>query len=394
MPKPHPLYEIFVYSPAMEGIHLRGGKIARGGIRWSDRKEDYRTEVLGLMKAQMVKNAVIVPVGSKGGFVLKRQPADREALRAEVVAQYATLMRGMLDLTDNLVGGEVVHPPDVRVLDEDDPYLVVAADKGTATFSDSRTRSRRSTASGSATPSPRAARTATTTRSSAITARGAWESVKRHFRELGHDVATRAVHRRRDRRHVRATSSATGCCSPTRSGSSPPSTTATSSSTPIPTPPSSFAERKRLFELAALVVGRLRPREALAGRRRLVAAGEVDPALARGAPRRSAIEVGERRRRPSEVIARDPPRAGRPVLERRHRHVREGVGRDARGRRRPRERRDPRRTAPSSACRVVGEGGNLGFTQKGRIEYARCRRPHQHRLRSTTRPASTARTTR
>src|SRR5207237_867054 len=136
MPKPHPLYEIFVYTPSMEAIHLRGGRVARGGIRWSDRKEDYRTEILGLMKAQMVKNAVIVPVGSKGGFVLKRTPATPEELKAEVRAQYATFMRGLLDVTDNLVDREVVHPLDVRVLDEDDPYLVVAADKGTATFSD------------------------------------------------------------------------------------------------------------------------------------------------------------------------------------------------------------------------------------------------------------------
>ena len=136
MPKPYPLFEIFVYSPEMEGIHLRGGMVARGGIRWSDRREDYRTEVLGLMKAQKVKNAIIVPDGSKGGFVLKRTPAAPDDLKAEVVRQYTTLMRGMLDLTDNRVAGEVVHPDGVRVLDGDDPYLVVAADKGTATFSD------------------------------------------------------------------------------------------------------------------------------------------------------------------------------------------------------------------------------------------------------------------
>ena len=131
--------EIFVYSPRVEAVHLRGGKVARGGIRWSDRREDFRTEVLGLMKAQMVKNAVIVPVGSKGGFVVKRQPppeAGREKLMAEVVDCYKTMMRGLLDLTDNLRGDEVVPPPDVVRRDDDDPYLVVAADKGTATFSD------------------------------------------------------------------------------------------------------------------------------------------------------------------------------------------------------------------------------------------------------------------
>ena len=115
LPEPRPMFEIFVYSPRMEGVHLRGGKVARGGIRWSDRREDFRTEVLGLMKAQMVKNAVIVPVGAKGGFVVKRPPAggDRDALLEEVVECYRTLMRGLLDLTDTIAGGEVVPPPDV-----------------------------------------------------------------------------------------------------------------------------------------------------------------------------------------------------------------------------------------------------------------------------------------
>ena len=120
----------------MEAIHLRGGMIARGGIRWSDRREDYRTEVLGLMKAQKVKNAVIVPDGSKGGFILRRTPAAVEELKAEVSTQYVTFMRGLLDITDNLVDGTAVHPQHVRIHDGDDPYLVVAADKGTATFSD------------------------------------------------------------------------------------------------------------------------------------------------------------------------------------------------------------------------------------------------------------------
>src|SRR5207237_452479 len=132
LPEPRPLVEIFVYSPRVEAVHLRGGKVARGGIRWSDRREDFRTEVLGLMKAQMVKNAVIVPVGSKGGFVVKRPPTDgsREALNAEVVECYRTMMRGLLDITDNLVAGVVVPPQHVVRHDDDDPYLVVAADKG------------------------------------------------------------------------------------------------------------------------------------------------------------------------------------------------------------------------------------------------------------------------
>jgi len=138
MPLPRPLYEIFVYSSRVEGLHLRGGKVARGGIRWSDRKEDFRSEVLGLMKAQMVKNAVIVPVGSKGGFIAKRSlpREDRNALMEEVVACYKIFIRGLLDLTDNIQGQDVIPPPDVIRRDDDDPYLVVAADKGTATFSD------------------------------------------------------------------------------------------------------------------------------------------------------------------------------------------------------------------------------------------------------------------
>ncbi|WP_227675329.1 NAD-glutamate dehydrogenase domain-containing protein [Psychrobacter sp. H7-1] len=138
LPKPKPMFEIFVYSPRVEAIHLRGGKVARGGLRWSDRMEDFRTEVLGLVKAQMVKNAVIVPVGSKGGFIVKQKsPADgREAFQKEGIECYQTFLRGMLDVTDNLVDGNVVHPDNTVRHDEDDPYLVVAADKGTASFSD------------------------------------------------------------------------------------------------------------------------------------------------------------------------------------------------------------------------------------------------------------------
>ena len=138
LPEPRPMFEVFVYSTRVEAVHLRGGKVARGGIRWSDRREDFRTEVLGLMKAQSVKNAVIVPVGAKGGFVVKRPPAgdDRAALLAEVVECYRIFMRGLLDITDTIAAGEIVPPRDVVRHDGDDPYLVVAADKGTATFSD------------------------------------------------------------------------------------------------------------------------------------------------------------------------------------------------------------------------------------------------------------------
>src|SRR5690606_12041454 len=138
IPAPRPLYEIFVYSPRMEGVHLRGGKVARGGLRWSERLPDYRTEVLGLVKAQQVKNAVIVPNGAKGGFVCKQIPAGatRDEVQQEGIACYTMFIRGLLDITDNLRAGEVIKPEHVLCFDQDDPYLVVAADKGTARFSD------------------------------------------------------------------------------------------------------------------------------------------------------------------------------------------------------------------------------------------------------------------
>jgi glutamate dehydrogenase len=188
LPLPRPLVEIFVSSPWMEGVHLRAGLIARGGIRWSDRREDFRTEILGLMKAQVVKNAVIVPTGSKGGFVIKRPPADRAALQEEAVRCYRTLLHGMLDLTDNVVDGKIVPPPDVVRHDGDDPYLVVAADKGTATFSDiaNGIAVERGYWLGDAFAS--GGSEGYDHKEMGITARGAWELVKRHFRERGTDI--------------------------------------------------------------------------------------------------------------------------------------------------------------------------------------------------------------
>jgi glutamate dehydrogenase len=188
LPLPRPMFEIFVYSPAMEGIHLRMGKVARGGIRWSDRREDFRTEVLGLMKAQNVKNVVIVPMGSKGGFVVRNPPTERAAFQREGVAAYKTLLRGMLDVTDNLRGDEVIPPPDVVRRDSDDPYLVVAADKGTATFSDiaNAISAEYDFWLGDAFASGGSA--GYDHKGMGITARGAWEAVKRHFRELRLDT--------------------------------------------------------------------------------------------------------------------------------------------------------------------------------------------------------------
>ena len=192
LPLPHPLYEISVYSPRFEAVHLRGGKVARGGLRWSDRREDFRTEVLGLMKAQMVKNSVIVPVGAKGGFVLKRPPAagDRAALMEEGVRCYKIFLSGLLDITDNLTREGVVHPDRVVRYDDDDPYLVVAADKGTATFSDYANEVSQAYGFWLGDAFASGGSAGYDHKGMGITARGAWESVKRHFRELGLDPAT------------------------------------------------------------------------------------------------------------------------------------------------------------------------------------------------------------
>jgi glutamate dehydrogenase len=188
LPLPRPMFEIFVYAPWVEGIHLRGGKVARGGIRWSDRRDDFRTEILGLMKAQMVKNVVIVPVGSKGGFVVKNPSADRAAFQQEGIECYKTFLRGLLDITDNLRGDEVIPPPDVVRRDPDDPYLVVAADKGTATFSDIANAVSLDYGFWLGDAFASGGSAGYDHKGMGITARGGWEAVKRHFRELGLDT--------------------------------------------------------------------------------------------------------------------------------------------------------------------------------------------------------------
>ncbi len=190
MPLPCPAFEIFVCSPRFEATHLRGGKVARGGLRWSDRREDFRTEVLGLMKAQMVKNSVIVPVGSKGGFVVKQPPlgGSRDELMAEVIACYQNFLRGLLDITDNYIDGEVVRPTDVKCHDEQDPYLVVAADKGTATFSDIANGISEEYGFWLGDAFASGGSVGYDHKGMGITAKGAWESVKRHFREYDHDT--------------------------------------------------------------------------------------------------------------------------------------------------------------------------------------------------------------
>ncbi len=190
IPLPRPMFEIFVYSNRMEGVHLRGGKVARGGLRWSDRIEDYRTEILGLVKAQQVKNAVIVPVGAKGGFVAHRtlEMPDREAFMEEGIACYKTFIRGLLDVSDNLLNGKVIPPVDVIRYDEDDPYMVVAADKGTATFSDISNGISKDYGFWLGDAFASGGSQGYDHKGMGITARGAWVSVQRHFREMGHDV--------------------------------------------------------------------------------------------------------------------------------------------------------------------------------------------------------------
>src|SRR5260221_49006 len=195
LPLPRPRYEVFVYSPRVEALHLRFGKVARGGIRWSDRPQDFRTEILSLAKAQQVKNAVIVPVGAKGGFVPKQllKGATREVMQAEGIAAYRSFISTLLDITDNLGENEIIPPDNVVRHDDDDPYLVVAADKGTATFSDiANTIAQEhrfwlddAFASGGSAGYDH--------KKMGITARGAWESVKRHFREMDFDIGNTPV---------------------------------------------------------------------------------------------------------------------------------------------------------------------------------------------------------
>jgi glutamate dehydrogenase len=365
MPKPYPLYEIFVYSPAMEGIHLRGGRVARGGIRWSDRLEDYRTEILGLMKAQMVKNAVIVPVGSKGGFVLKKAPVGRDELRAEVVRQYTTLMSGLLDITDNLVDGAVVHPPDVRILDGEDPYLVVAADKGTATLSDTANAISESYGFWLGDAFASGGSAGYDHKKLAITARGAWESVKRHFRETGLDVMTEPftvtgvgdmsgdvfgngmllsrqirLVAAYDHRHVFVD--------------------------PDPDPATSWVERKRLFDLPGSSWDDY-------DRTAIAAGGGVWPLTAKSIPlspeARAALGVEAEAMSPAELksaILTAPVdllwNGGIGTFAKASDETHADVG--------DRANDAIRVDATALRCRVVGEGGNLGFTQRARIEFA------------------------
>jgi len=366
MPKPVPRWEIFVYSPTMEGVHLRGGFVARGGIRWSDRIEDYRTEILGLMKAQMVKNAVIVPTGAKGGFVLKAPPAGRDELMEEERRQYIVLMRGMLDLTDNIAGGQVVRPRGVRVLDEDaDAYLVVAADKGTAHLSDTANEVSAEYGFWLGDAYASGGSSGYDHKVLGITARGAWESVKRHFREIGRDVMTEPF-----------TCVGIGDMSGDVFGNGmlqSPTTKLVAAFDhrhvfidPDPDPATSFAERRRLFGL---------PRSSWDDydRTLISAGGGVWPRSAKAVElsdaARVALGIDATALSPTELcqaILRAPVdlfwNGGIGTFVKASEETQADAGDRANDSLRV-DGRDLRAT-------VVAEGGNLGFTQRGRIEYA------------------------
>ena len=363
LPQPRPKYEIFVYSPRFEGVHLRFGAVARGGLRWSDRREDFRTEVLGLVKAQMVKNAVIVPVGAKGGFVLKQKPGDRD----EAVECYKRFITALLDVTDNIHSGKIVPPVDVVRHDGDDPYLVVAADKGTATFSDiaNEISVKKDFWLGDAFASGGSA--GYDHKKMGITARGAWESVKKHFRDLGVDTQTQdftvvgvgdmsgdvfgngmllSPHIRLvaafDHRHIFLD--------------------------PSPDPAVSFQERRRLFDL---------PRSSWDDydKSLLSPGGGVYPRTAKSIPVspevRAALDLGDATTISPVELMRSILRAPVDLL------FNGGIGTYVKASSESHadvgdKANDAIRiNGAQLRVKVVGEGGNLGLTQRGRIEFAR-----------------------
>ena len=380
MPEPRPRFEIFAYSPRLEGVHLRGGPIARGGIRWSDRREDFRTEVLGLLKTQMVKNAVIVPVGSKGGFVLKHAPAGRAALAAEGLACYREFVGALLELTDNyretgagagLGGGaatEVVPPPDTVRHDASDPYLVVAADKGTATFSDPANEISAAAGFWLGDAFASGGSDGYDHKGIGITARGAWEAVKSHFRVLGldpgadpftvtgigdmsGDVFGNGMRCSRRIRLVAAFSHLHVFVDPD------------------PDPEASFAERERLFRMPGSTWADYREDLISPG-------GGVWPRSAKSitlSPEATAalgLPDGAVPRTPNDVIRailRAPVDLlwnggiGTYVKSSAESHATVG----------DRSNDSVRINGRELRCRVAAEGGNLGFTQAARVEYAR-----------------------
>ncbi len=367
LPEPKPMFEIFIYAPWVEGVHLRGGPVARGGLRWSDRREDFRTEILGLMKAQMVKNAVIVPVGAKGGFVAKRLPkcGDRDAIQAEVIHCYQTFIRGLLDITDNLINGEIAPPERVVRHDGDDPYLVVAADKGTATFSDIANELAQEYGFWLGDAFASGGSVGYDHKKMGITARGAWESVKRHFRELGLDTQTQPF-------TVVGIGDMSGDVFGNGMLLSPQIKLVAAFNhmhiflDPDPDPQTSFAERQRLFNL---------PRSAWSDydRALISAGGGVYSRQAKTIPLTEAVrkllDVEATSATPNELISMIL-RAPVDLL------WNGGIGTYVKASSEQHSDADDRANdnlrinADELRCKVIGEGGNLGLTQRARIEYA------------------------
>lgn len=367
LPLPRPLHEIFVYAPHFEGIHLRAGSVARGGIRWSDRREDFRVEILGLMKAQQVKNAVIVPAGAKGGFVPKLIPADadRDTIQKEGIRCYQDFIRGLLDITDNFSHNEVVHPKNTICRDGNDPYLVVAADKGTASFSDIANQISKdygywlydAFASGGSTGYDH--------KKIAITARGAWESVKRHFQGLGMDIM-----------HHPFTAIGIGDMAGDVFGngmllSNQMKLVAAFNGThifidPTPNPAISFKERHRLFNL---------PRSTWEDYdSKLISKGGAVykrsvKSITLSNEAKKILDVHKACMTPNELI-QAILKAPVDLL------WNGGIGTFVKAKQESdldagdRNSDGIRINGNDLRCQVVGEGGNLGFTQLGRIEYA------------------------
>ena len=355
LPEPRPRFEAFVYSPRLEAVHLRFAAVARGGLRWSDRREDFRTEILGLAKAQEVKNSVIVPSGAKGGFVCKHLPdqSDREAYQAEVLACYKTFIAAMLDITDNLHDSKVVPPPGVVRHDGDDPYLVVAADKGTATFSDTANEISQAYGYWLGDAFASGGSEGYDHKKMGITARGAWESVKFHFATLGVDPQTTEftvagigdmsgdvfgngmllsehilLVAAFDHRHIFLD--------------------------PAPRRRGELRRAAAAVRAAPLLVGGLRKRADLRRWRGVAAQRQVRPGVPAGQSGARARGDGPRDAA-GPAHLRHPGGAGGPAVERRHRHLRQGEQPDPRRRRGPGQRRRPDRRRP-----VARQGGRRG----------------------------------
>ncbi|MFL5225373.1 MAG: NAD-glutamate dehydrogenase [Microvirga sp.] len=368
LPLPKPLYEIFLYSPRVEGLHLRFGKVARGGIRWSDRPQDFRTEVLGLVKAQQVKNAVIVPVGAKGGFFPKRLPpaSDRQAWLAEGTESYRIFIRTLLELTDNIVADKIVPPPDTVRHDADDPYLVVAADKGTATFSDIANAISIEKGHWLGDAFASGGSQGYDHKKMGITAKGAWEAVRRHFREIDVDIQSQAV-----------TVVGVGDMSGDVFGNGMLLSKCLKLVAafdhrdifidPAPDPASSFAERQRLFDL---------PRSSWQDydKSKISKGGGIFPralkSIRLSSEAQAAIGLKKAEASPAEVMnAILKAEVGLLWFGGIGTYIRAATETDDEVGDRANDA--IRITGREVRARVIGEGANLGATQRGRIEAAR-----------------------